>query len=67
MDIEQNQLDLVIFLRESLAPKRTDSDNGSIIRFCDIHNIPFATNLATTELSIKAPNRGDLEWCEMYK
>lgn len=67
MDIEQNQLDLVIFLREPLAPKRNDPDSGNIVRLCDIHNIPMATNLATAELLIKALDRGDLEWREMYK
>lgn len=67
IDIEQNQLDLVIFLREPQAPKRTDPDSGNIGRLCDIHNIPMATNLATAELLIKALERGDLEWREMYK
>ena len=31
------------------------------------HNIPLATNLATAELLIRALDRGDLEWREMYK
>ena len=66
-DIEQDQLDLVIFLREPVSPKRTESDGSSIIRVCDVHNIPVATNLATAELLVKAMERGDLEWREMYK
>ena len=33
----------------------------------DIHNVPLATNLATAELLVKALDRGDLEWREMYK
>jgi methylglyoxal synthase len=32
-----------------------------------VHNIPVATNLATAELLVKAMERGDLEWREMYK
>ena len=66
-DIEQDQLDLVIFLREPIAPNRMDPDGRGIIRMCDAHNIPVATNLATAELLIKALERGDLEWREMYK
>ena len=66
-DIEQDQLDLVIFLREPVSPKRTEPDGSSIIRVCDVHNIPVATNLATAELLVKAMERGDLEWREMYK
>ena len=34
---------------------------------CDIHNIPLATNLATAELMIKALDRGDLDWRELFK
>ena len=66
-DIEQDQLDLVIFFREPVSPKRTDPDESSIIRTSDLHNIPIATNLATGELLVKALEHGDLEWREMYK
>lgn len=66
-DIEQNQLDLVIFLREPDAPKRVDPASSPIVRVCDMHNIPLATNVATAELLVKALERGDLEWREMYK
>ncbi|MCI8515812.1 MAG: methylglyoxal synthase [Hungatella sp.] len=67
IDIEQNQLDLVIFMREPEVPKRIDPDGSPIARVCDMHNIPLATNVATAELLIKALERGDLEWREMYK
>lgn len=33
-----------------------------VVRLCDIHNIPMATNLATAELLVKALDRGDMEW-----
>ena len=29
-----------------------------IVKLCDMHNIPIATNLATAELLIKALDRG---------
>ena len=65
--IEHNQIDLVIFLRDPLAPKSHEPDISNIIRLCDVHNIPAATNLASAELLIKSLDRGDLEWREMYK
>ena len=65
--IEHNQMDLVIFLREPLSPKTHEPDVDSIVRLCDMHNIPLATNLATAELLIKSLDRGDMEWREMYK
>ena len=65
--IEHNQMDLVIFLRDPLTPKTHEPDVNDVVRLCDTYNIPLATNLATAELLIKALERGDLEWREMYK
>ena len=65
--IEQNQLDLVIFLRDPDTPKVTEPDITKVIRMCDIHNIPLATNIASAEILLKSLERGDLEWREMYK
>lgn len=65
--IEHDEIDLMIFLREPLAPKSHEPDVNSVVRLCDIYNIPLATNLATAELLIKALDRGDLEWREVYR
>ena len=65
--IEQNEIDLVIFLRDPLTPKKHEPDVNNIVKICDQNNIPLATNLATAELLIKSLDRGDLEWREMYK
>ncbi len=67
IDIEQNQLDLVIFLREPDTPKRMGGGSSPIVRVGDMHNMRLATNVATAELLVKALERGDLEWREMYK
>ena len=65
--IEHNQLDMVFFLRDPLSPKSHEPDVNNVIHLCDMYNIPFATNLATAELLIKALDRGDLEWREILK
>lgn len=65
--IEHNEIDLVIFLRDALTVKSHEPDVNSVVRVCDANNIPLATNLATAELLIKSLDRGDLEWREMYK
>ena len=65
--IEHNQIDLVIFLRDPIQPKKQEPDVNNVVYLCDVHNIPIATNLATAELLIKSLDRGDLEWREMYK
>ncbi|MDE7367232.1 MAG: methylglyoxal synthase [Lachnospiraceae bacterium] len=65
--IENNDLDMLIFLRDPQNPKAHEIDSNNIFRLCDMHNIPLATNLATAELLIKALERGDLEWRNIYK
>ncbi len=65
--IENNDIDMVIFLRDPLHPKVHEPDINNIFKLCDTHNIPLATNLATAELLIKALDRGDLDWREFYK
>ena len=64
--IEHNQMDLVIFLRDPLNPKQHEPDVNNVVKLCDMYNIPLATNLATAELLIKALDRGDMEWRELY-
>ncbi|MBD5445082.1 MAG: methylglyoxal synthase [Lachnospiraceae bacterium] len=65
--IEHNQIDLCIFLRDPLNPKSHEPDINNIMHLCDVYNIPLASNLASAELLIKSLDRGDLEWREMYK
>ena len=65
--IENNDIDMVIFLRDPLHPKMHEPDINNIFTLCVSHNIPLATNLATAELLILALDRGDLDWREFYK
>ena len=48
--IEHNNIDLMIFLRDPYSPKSNEPDASVIVGLCDMHNIPIATNLATAEL-----------------
>ena len=65
--IEQNAIDMVIFLRDPKHRKSHEPDMFKAVILCDTYNIPVATNLATAELLIKALDRGDLEWRDMYR
>lgn len=38
-----------------------------LLRLCDAHNIPFATNIATGEVLIHGLERGDLEWRNLLR
>lgn len=65
--IEQNQMDLVIFFRDPLSARNNEPDINKVIRLCDMHNVPLATNIGSAELLLKSLDRGDLEWREMYR
>lgn len=65
--IENNDMDLLIFFRDPLNPRSHEPDVNDIVKCCDIYNIPMATNIATAEALILALDRGDLDWREMYK
>ncbi len=43
----------VIFLRDPLGMHPHDPDISMLMRICDVHNIPLATNPATAELIIR--------------
>ena len=60
--IINNDIDLMIFLRDPVSPHAYESEVNSILHLCDMHNIPLATNLATAEVLLLALDRGDLDW-----
>lgn len=63
--IALNEIDMVISLRDPSALSEYEHDWNSVLRHCDMQNIPVATNIATAELLIKGLERGDLSWREL--
>jgi methylglyoxal synthase len=65
--VAYNEIDMVIFFRDSLGVQEDEADANSLFRLCDSNNIPFATNIATAEILINGLERGDLAWRELVK
>ena len=65
--ISCNEVDLLIFFRDPLNAKSHVPNDINILRLCDVHNIPVATNIATAEALIHALERGDLDWREYMR
>ncbi|GIP20074.1 MULTISPECIES: methylglyoxal synthase [Paenibacillus] len=65
--IAQNQMDLVIFLRDPLMAQPHEPDISALLRLCDVHGIPVATNVASAEIMVRAMDRGDLSWRELVE
>ncbi len=64
--ISCNEIDVLLFFRD---PNKTndslDAADLTLLRLCDVHNVPVATNIATAEALIMALDRGDLDWREI--
>jgi methylglyoxal synthase len=60
--VAYNEIDLIIFLRDPLTAQAHEPDISALLRLCDVHDIPLATNVATAEVLVKAVERGDLDW-----
>ena len=52
--IATNRVRAVIFLRDPLTAHPHEPDIAALMKVCDIHNIPLATNLATAEVLMDA-------------
>ncbi|EKF50354.1 methylglyoxal synthase [Thermosipho africanus H17ap60334] len=47
--VADRKIDFVIFLRDPLTAQPHEPDVSALMRVCDVHNIPLATNLGTAE------------------
>lgn len=57
-----NEMDLVIFFRDPVSAKDHEPGIDNLLNYCDMNNIPFATNIATAEILVQGLQRGDLDW-----
>ena len=60
--VAYNEIDLVLFFRDPITPEPYEPDISALLKLCDMHNIPVATNLATAEVLIHGLERGDMYW-----
>ena len=60
--VAYNEFDMVIFLRDPTSDLMREPDVASMLRLCDLHNIPVATNIATAELLVLGLDNGYLSW-----
>lgn len=60
-----NEIDILLFFRDPITPKAHEPNDMNLLRLCDVHNVPVATNIATAEALVLALERGDLDWREI--
>ena len=57
-----DEIDVLLLFRDPISPNPGEPNENNILRLCDVHNIPVATNIATAEALIHSLERGDLDW-----
>ena len=51
--VGEGKLDMVIFFRDPLDKHPHEPDVQMLMRLCDVHNVPLATNPASAQLFLK--------------
>lgn len=46
------QVDALVFLRDPMTPQPHEPDINALIRVCDVHDVPCATNLSSARLML---------------
>ena len=60
--IAYNEIDILLYFRDTSGGEPMSETEANLIRMCDIHNVPVATNIATAEMLVLGLDRGDLSW-----
>ena len=60
--LSYNEIDLVFYFRGTDMYREESETERDLIRLCDVHNIPLATNIATAEALVTALGNGDFNW-----
>ena len=59
-----DEVDLVLFFRDPLKADSGNSIEQNLLRLCDMHSVPIATNIATAEVLLRGLDQGDLDYRE---
>ncbi len=51
--VANGTIDAVLFFRDPLTAQPHEPDITALLRVCDVHNVPLATNYATADLIIQ--------------
>lgn len=55
--LAEGRVSAVIFLRDPMTPQPHEPDINALVRACDVHDVPCATNVATAEMLVAALRR----------
>jgi methylglyoxal synthase len=59
--LASGRIDAVIFLRDPMTAQPHEPDINALVRVCDVHNVPCATNLASAQMLLQT-----LSWLAIF-
>ncbi len=59
--LASGRIDAVIFLRDPMTAQPHEPDINALVRSCDVHNVPCATNLASAQIMLQT-----LSWLAIF-
>jgi methylglyoxal synthase len=59
--LASGRIDAVIFLRDPMTAQPHEPDINALVRACDVHNVPCATNLASAQMMLQT-----LSWLAIF-
>lgn len=63
--ISEDNIDLVIFLRDPLSAQPHEPDVTALIRLSDVYEIPLATNIGSAEILLRGVEAGFADFLEV--
>lgn len=60
--ISEDNLDMIIFLRDPLSSQPHEPDVNALIRLSDVYEIPLATNIGTAEILLRGIDAGFMDF-----
>lgn len=65
--VAHGRIDLILFFRDPLTAQPHEPDISALIRLCDVHSVPVATNMATAEILVKGLENDLFEFRKVLK
>ena len=56
--VASGAMDCIIFLRDPLTAQPHEPDVSALLRLCDVHSIPLATNVKSAEIMLQVLEKG---------
>ena len=63
--ISFDEIDVVFYFRSTDPSKEIHDYENTLLRLCDVYNVPLATNIASAEVLVLALDNGNLAWREL--